>query len=198
MPCPRTQQQHLPGQAECNDCSVGFMAQEGGLQTACPVGFRCASGCAAFECPVGMFQNETQATTCEPCPADMYQNKSAQATCLPCSTGYYRVTAVEQAPCEIGHSCTQCRQTPCEPGSFQDEVAQSACKVARRCGLGLYVASRATAIRDVTCSQCPPRTFQAVSNHDLPTCSPSRRCPPGSFVAQVCQQGDLEVAVRSE
>lgn len=154
----------------------------------CPRGtFKSADQC--IQCSPGTFQNELNATSCEPCRMGSFfpfSGAQIQDACVSCPEDTFSAAGAAQCtPCppgttSAGHGsrCAACPPgtffldpeipgvplcTQCQPGTFSDRNNSKECT---RCPPGTISPAGATSGRQ--CTPCPPGT---VSEGDV-TCTP--------------------------
>lgn len=182
-----------PKEMKCKPCRKGSY---------CPGGFKSE----AVDCPADFttllyaIRNASQPKEDAPDAYFAVSNATKISDCVcsnVCASGYYCVAASSQLSpaskacggCPKGYSCFNNAITPCGPGSFQDEEAQSKCKL---CPAG--TASSAVGSTTYSCAPCPPGSYQnSAGQSACTTCEPGfyqpaysstsscKQCEPGKY-----------------
>lgn len=153
-----------------------------------------------MSCSPGQYQSHSGSSNCIDCPSGFYQNASGQSSCIPCPVGTYNILngTVDLSSCILcpvgfysstiaANSNSTCIATPlgsfinrtgssnftqCSPGTYQDNVAQTKCKLCSPGTFNVYSGS----INSSICIPSPPGFYVP-----YPGSSTFISCNPGTF-----------------
>ncbi|XP_071958738.1 uncharacterized protein [Antedon mediterranea] len=162
----------------------------------CPPGRYCNAGTGVNppKCPRGKYSSASGLTDidqCSNCTAGFYCEDEGLTTVTdPCDPGYYCPTGQQSSNpfhCETGYYCPEGSpdQVPCQSGSYQDEIAQSTCKI---CLSGYYCDVADAPIDDYTMYPCP-QGYYCPNGTEFNT---QFSCPNGTYGSQQQLEDDGE------